>query len=123
MSPPEPIEELNDQQLSVIEKLRTAMTRCLVFVVFRSVSIKTSDYFTSASTGAQDENRTHDLRITSAFESKSSGDWRREESTRIACLANFGLRGNLVETSESATTVRHIGWRRRCLVLQIGLGR
>jgi len=76
MSPPEPIEELNDQQLSVMKKLRTAMTRYLVFVVLRSVSIKTSDYFTSASTGAQDENRTHDLRITSAFR-RISGVVRR----------------------------------------------
>ena len=67
MSPPEPIDELNDQQLSVMKKLKTAMMRDLVFVALRSVSMKTSDYFTSVRTGAQDENRTHDLRITSAL--------------------------------------------------------
>jgi hypothetical protein len=33
------------------------------------------------------------------------------------------LRGNLVETSESATTVRHVGCWSRCQVLQSGLDR
>lgn len=65
MSPPEPIEELNDQQLSVIKKLRTAMTTCLVFVAVESASIKTLGYFITTYDEDQDKNEitTYALRV------------------------------------------------------------
>ena len=67
MSPPDPIEELKDQQERRTKKARIDIAILRFVETFFSESIKTSGYFTSASTGAQDENRTHDLRITSAF--------------------------------------------------------
>ena len=39
--------------------------------------------------GARGGNWTRDLRITSAFESNSGRDWRREASIRIAFFAMF----------------------------------
>ena len=67
MSPPDPIEEPKDQQVRQTKKARIAIAVLRVVETFLSGSIKTSGYFTSASTRAQDENRTHDLRITSAL--------------------------------------------------------
>ena len=63
MSPPDPIDDPNDQQERRMKKARTDTAILRFAETFFSESIKASGYFTSASTGAQDENLTHDLRI------------------------------------------------------------
>ena len=54
ISPPEPIDELNDQELSVIKKLKTAITTIRFVFGLVLVSIKISDYLRSSQGEVQD---------------------------------------------------------------------